>query len=148
MSDLGVKTEISNASEGKLKLGSDTYIGLLDLHVHIGRPEDRAPTTDAGALYTYGKGDNWMTFTLVATTPEIKSLIDFNILGTNGGLNNDGAELSYTIIVLDVKGDNATLTCTGVMRAIDLRKPQQGKWEIDCDVRITTDAVAVTVTQA
>jgi len=70
MANLGEITEIVNASELTLEVGSDIYIMVTDINIHTGRPEDRTATTDAGALFTYGKGDNWFTATLVGTTPE------------------------------------------------------------------------------
>ena len=147
MADIGAKTEIANAAEGHLRLGGGTniYIMLKNLNLHIGRPEDRQPTTDAGALYTYGKGDNWMTFTLVATTPELKTLADYNILGTNGGINNDGGTLAWDLVITDLSGGTATFITTGNMRELDIIMNPEGKWDIDCNVRITTDAVSVTV---
>ena len=48
MANLGEITEIVNASELTLEVGSDTYIMLTNLQIHIGRPEDRTATTDAG----------------------------------------------------------------------------------------------------
>ena len=146
MSQIGEKTEIANASEGHLILGGLIYVMLKDFVLHVGRPEDRMPTTDEGALYTYGKGDNWMTFTLVSTTPELKTIVDYNILGANGGINNDGGTLAWTMEIIDLAGGKATFTTTGNMRKVEIIKNREGKWDIECDVRITTDSVAVGIT--
>ena len=86
MANLGEITEIVNASELTLELGANIYIMLKDLQLHIGRPEDRTATTDAGVLYTYGKGDNFFTATLVVTTPEISDLDTLTILDSGGDI--------------------------------------------------------------
>jgi hypothetical protein len=74
MANLGEITEIVNASELTLEVGADNYILLTNLNLHIGRTEDRIATTDGGALYTYGKGENFFTATLIVSTPELSSL--------------------------------------------------------------------------
>ena len=78
MGNLGEIAEIVNASELTLEVdtgsSSNNYILLTNLALHIGRPEDRVATTDGGALFTYGKGDNYFTATLLVSTPELASL--------------------------------------------------------------------------
>jgi hypothetical protein len=71
MANIGEAAEIINASELRLMFSTDTYITLVDLLINVQRPEDRVATTDAGPLYTYGKGNNFFTATLVLTTPEM-----------------------------------------------------------------------------
>jgi hypothetical protein len=112
---------------------------LQDLNIHIGRPEFRDATTDAGALYTYGKGDHWMTFTLLATTPELDSLAALNDIDGDG----DMTSTSWTIVATDISSASKTFTCTGILNPIDIRKGAEGKLFIDCRVRITPDTVAV-----
>ena len=139
MANLGEIGEIVNSSETTLVVGSDTYIMLQDLNIHIGRPEFRDPTTDAGALYTYGKGDHWMTFTLLATTPELDTLAAKNDIDSDG----DMPSTAWTIVAKNVSAASKTFTCTGILRNIDIRKAPEGKLFVDCDVRITPDSVAV-----
>jgi hypothetical protein len=139
MANIGEITEIVNSTELQLKVGADVYILLTDLQVHVGRPEDRTPTTDGGALYTYGKGDHWMSFTLVASTPEIDSLAALNDIDTDGDLTST----AWIVVANNVAGASKTLTCTGFLREMDLRKTPEGKVMIDCIVRITSDTLAV-----
>ncbi len=140
MANLGEITEIVNASELTLEVGSNTYIMLKDLQIHIGRPEDRTATTDAGVLYTYGKGDNFFTATLVVTTPEIDTLNTLTQIDGDG----DMTPTSWLIIARDVSGTERQWAATGILREYDIRKPEEGKVEIDIFVRITGDTVVVT----
>jgi len=144
MANIGEITEIVNASELTLEVGTDTYIMLTNLLLHIGRPEDRAATTDAGVLYTYGKGDNFFTATLLITTPEIGDLTPtFNFL-TKIDTDGDMPSRAWKIIAKDVSGATKTLAATGILRSYDIRKASEGKVEIDIDVRITADSIVVT----
>ncbi len=139
MANIGEITEIVNAAEANLVVGGNTYILLQDLNIHIGRPEFRDPSTGGGAVYTYGKGEHHMTFTLQATTPELDSLAALNDIDSNGAMT----PTSWTIVATDVSGAAKTFTCTGILNPIDIRKAAEGKVFIDCFVRITPDTVAV-----
>jgi len=144
MANLGEITEIVNASELTLEVGNDTYIMLKDLQLHIGRPEDRVATTDAGVLYTYGKGDNFFTATLVITSPEIGDLTPtFNFL-TKIDSDGDMPSRAWEIVARDLSGNIKRFAATGVLREYDIRKPEEGKVEIDIFVRITGDTITVT----
>ena len=144
MANIGEITEIVNASELTLEVGTDTYIMLTNLQLHIGRPEDRAATTDAGVLYTYGKGDNFFTTTLLISTPEIGDLTPtFNFL-TKIDVNGDMPSRAWKIVAKNVSGATKTLAATGILRSYDIRKASEGKVEIDIDVRITADSILVT----
>ena len=134
----GTIGEIVNSSETTLVVGS-AYVMLQDLNIHISRPEFRDATTDAGALFTYGKGDHWMTFTLLATTPELDTLAAKNDIDGDG----DMTSTAWTIVAKDVSSATKTFTCTGILRTIDIRKAAEGKLFVDCDVRITPDTVVV-----
>lgn len=131
------------STETQLKLAGDEWVLLKDLQVHIGRPEDRTPTTDAGAIYTYGKGDHWLTFTVIGSPTEIDSLAALNEIDANGGMPTAS---TWTVVGTAVSGAVATLTCTGYLRDMDYRKGTEGKVELDCFIRITADTVAVAVT--
>ena len=74
MGNLGEIAEIVNASELTLEVGSDNYILLSDLSLHIGRTESRDVVTSGDPLYSYGSGDNYFTATLLVSTPELTSL--------------------------------------------------------------------------
>ncbi len=139
MANIGEIGEIINSSETTLVVGSDTYIMLQDLNIHIGRPEFRDATTDAGALFTYGKGDHFMTFTLLATTPELDTLAAKNDIDGNG----DMTSTAWTIVAKNVSAASKTFTCTGILRNMDIRKAPEGKLFVDCDIRITPDTVVV-----
>lgn len=139
MANLGEISEIINASELTLEVGLDTYIMLTNLNLHIGRTEDRAATTDANALYTYGKGDNWFTATLLATTPELDSLNTLGQIDTDG----DMTSTSWKIVAKNVSGATKTFAATGVLKEFDVTKSPEGKVTIDIFVRITGDTVTV-----
>jgi len=139
MADIGAITEIVNASELTLEVGSDTYIMLTNLVIHIGRPEDRTATTDGGVLYTYGKGDNFFTGTLVVTTPEISSLNTLTQIDSDG----DMTSTAWKVVARDVSGATKTFAATGILREYDVRKPEEGKVEIDIFVRITGDTISI-----
>ena len=154
MADLGVITEIVNATE--LHLGVDTgsgasafnnYILLTNLNLHVGRPEDRVATTDGGALFTYGKGDNWFTATLLLSTGEIDD-DDDGTLNKLSQIDSDGdmTSTAFMIRAQDVSGTFKYLACTGIVREYDISKPSEGKVTIDIFVRITSDTVTITDT--
>jgi len=145
MADLGAITEIVNASELTLEVGSDSYVMLTNLNIHIGRTEDRIATTDAGALYTYGKSENFFTATLVLTTPE---LIDTNAVGFNKltqiDADGDMTARSWKIVGRNLAAATITWAATGILKEYDVRKSPEGKIEVDIFVRITGDTVAIT----
>jgi len=139
MANIGEITEIVNASELTLEVGANTYIMLTNLTIHIGRPEDRTATTDGGVLYTYGKGDNFFTATLVVTTPEISSLNTLTQIDSDG----DMTSTLWKVVARDVSGSTKTFAATGILREYDVSKPEEGKVNIDIFVRITGDTVTV-----
>ena len=144
MANLGEITEIVNASELTLEVGTDIYIMLTDLQLHIGRPEDRTATTDGGVLYTYGKGDNFFTATLVVTTPELGDATGSLNALTKIDADGDMISTAWKIVGKDLAGGTKTFAATGVLREYDVRKPEEGKVEIDIFVRITGDTITIT----
>lgn len=139
MANLGEITEIVNASELTLDVGSDRYIMLKNLSITIQRTESRDPTTDAGVLYSYGLGDNFFTCTLLATTPELDSLNTLTQIDANGAMTST----SWKIVAKNVAAATKTFAATGVLRDFTIRKPEEGKVEVDIFVRITGDIVTV-----
>ena len=146
MPNLGEITEIVNASELTLEVGADNYILLTNLSLHIGRPEDRVATTDGGALFTYGKGDNYFTATLLVSTPELGdatgSLNDLTKIDSDG----DMTSTAWKIVAKNVSGATKTFAATGILREYDISKPSEGKVSIDIFVRITGDDITITPT--
>lgn len=140
MANLGEITEIVNAGNLTLEVGSDTYIMLTNLNIHVGRTENRVATTDAGALYSYGKSDSFFTATLVLTTPEASAL---NTL-TQTDADGDMTSTNWLIKGTNVSGASVTWNATGVLYQYDVRKDPEGKIEIDITVRITGDTVSIT----
>ena len=140
MANLGEITEIVNASELTLEVGSDTYILLTNLVLHIGRTEDRIATTDAGALYTYGKAENFFTATLVVSTPELSSLNTLTETDSDG----DMTSTLWKIVAKDLAGVTKTFAATGILKEYDVKKAPEGKVEIDIFVRITGDTITIT----
>jgi hypothetical protein len=143
MANLGEITEIVNASELTLEVGSNNYILLTNLSLHVGRPEDRVATTDGGALFTYGKGDNYFTATLLVSTPELGDAT--GSINKLSQIDSDGdmTPTTWLIKARDVSGTTKTLTCTGVLREYDVTKPSEGKVTIDIFVRITSDTISI-----
>lgn len=139
MANLGEITEIVNASELTLDVGSDTYIMLTNLQLHIGRTEDRVATTDAGALYTYGKGENFFTCTLLVTTPELDTINNLTQIDSDG----DMTATSWKIVAKNISAATKTFAATGVLKEYDIRKAPEGKVEIDIFVRITGDTITI-----
>jgi len=139
MANLGEITEIVNASELTLEVGSDNYILLTNLNIHIGRTEDRIATTDGGALYTYGKGENFFTATLLVSTPELSSLNTLTQIDSDG----DMTSTSWKIVAKDVSGATKTFAATGVLKEYDVNKAPEGKVAIDIFVRITGDTITI-----
>ena len=139
MVNVGEIAEIVNASELTLIDATGTLILLTNLAIHIGRPEDRIATTDGGALYTYGKGDNWFTATLLVSTPELSSLNTLGQIDTNG----DMTSTAWTIEAKNVSGATKTFAATGVLKEYDISKPSEGKVSIEIFVRITGDTVTI-----
>jgi len=140
MANLGEITEIVNASELTLEVGADNHILLTNLQMHIGRPEDRTATVDGGALYTYGKGDNFFTATLLVSTPELS---DLNTL-TQTDADGDMTSRSWKVVARDIAGSTKTFAATGFLREYDVRKGEEGKVEIDIFVRMTDDNITIT----
>lgn len=139
MANLGEITEIVNAAELTLEVGSNNYILLKDLNLHIGRTEDRTATTDGGALYSYGKGENFFTATLVVSTPELSSLNTLTQIDSDG----DMTATSWKIVARDVSGSTKTFAATGILKEYDVTKPSEGKVEINIFVRITGDTITI-----
>jgi hypothetical protein len=139
MVNVGEIAEIVNASELTLIDATGTLILLTNLAIHIGRPEDRIATTDGGALYTYGKGDNWFTATLLVSTPELSSLNTLSQIDTDG----DMTSTAWTIEAKNVSGATKTFAATGVLKEYDISKPSEGKVSIEIFVRITGDTVTI-----
>lgn len=139
MANLGEITEWINSSEFTLEVGSDNYILLKNLDLHIGRTESRDATTDGGALYSYGKGDNYFTATLIVSTPEVDSLNTLTQIDSDG----DMASTAWKIVGKDVAGATKTFAATGILREYDVKKPEEGKVTIDIFVRITGDTVTI-----
>ena len=139
MGNIGEIAEIVNASELTLEVGSDNYILLSDLSLHIGRTESRDVVTSGDPLYSYGSGDNYFTATLLVSTPELTSLNTLTQISANGDLTST----SWKIVAKNVSGATKTFSATGVLRDYDISKPSEGKVSIDIFVRITGDTISI-----
>jgi hypothetical protein len=150
--NLGEIAEIVNSTELQLQIGSAPhgYILLRDLQININRIENRFATT-GGLVYTYGKGDNSFTATMIFTGDEVDGTAysntttpaSFNELTTptdNGDLNS----IAWKILATDVSGGTKTFAATGVLRDYSVRKNgAEGVVEIDIFVRITGDTISI-----
>lgn len=152
---LGAITEIANAKETRLAVDTgsgtyDYYVLLKNLEMSIGRTEQRDVTTDGGPLYSYGAGDNFLSGTLLYSGPEVDGTdysnsstpASFNDL-TQGGSNGDQEEIDWLLIVKDVSGSEKFFSITGVLREYKIRKPDEGKTEVDIFIRITSDTISI-----
>ena len=152
---LGAITEICNAKETRLAVSTgsgayDYYVLLKNLEMSIGRTEQRDVTTDGGPLYSYGAGDNFLSGTLLFSGPEIDGTdytnsttpASFNDL-TQGDGNGELEEIKWILIVKDVDGNEKFFSITGVLRDYKIRKPEEGKTEVDIFIRITSDTITI-----
>jgi len=152
---LGALTEIANASETRLAVDTgsgtyDYYVLLKDLELSIGKTETRDVVTSGGPLYSYGAGDNFLTATIFYTETEVTGVdytnsstpASFNEL-TQLGSNGQNEEIDWLLIIKDVSGSEKFWSITGVLRDFKLRKPAEGKVEVDIFIRITGNTVSV-----
>ncbi len=139
MASLGAIGEVVNAKERTLEVGANIYVGLNDLVWTVSRPEDKAPTTDLGPVWTYGTGENSFTATLVVTTPELDSLNTLTQIDANGALTST----AWKIVYKDKSGATKTAAATGVMRDFRVYNGAEGSILIDIFVRIVGDTVTI-----
>ena len=139
MGNIGEIAEIVNASELTLEVGSDNYILLRDLSLHIGRTEQRDVVTSGDPVYSYGSGDNYFTATLLVSTPELSTLNTLTAIQSNGEM----LSTAWKIVAKNVAGATKTFVATGVLRDYDISKPSEGKVTIDIFVRITGDTISI-----
>ena len=156
MANLGEIAEIVNASELTLEVGSDNYILLSDLSLHIGRTESRDVVTSGDPIYSYGSGDNYFTATLLVSGEELTKAVTtdsgsdedetnsagFNVLSQIDS-NGDMQSIQWKIVAKNVSGATKTFAATGVLRDYDISKPAEGKVSIDIFVRITGDTISI-----
>ncbi len=138
MPNLGEFTEVVNSLETTLEVGSDNYITLTNLELEIARIETRSATT-GGLIYIYGRGNNFFTGTLEATTPELDSLNTLTQLDANGNLT----PTSWKIVYNNVSGATKTFAATGVLRDFHISKNAEDVIHVDIFVRITGDTITV-----
>lgn len=152
---LGAIAEICNATETRLAVDTgsgsyDFYGQLTDLELKIGRTEQRDVTTDGGPLYSYGAGDNFLSGTLLFTGPEVSGTdftntstpASFNEL-TQGNGSGSQEEIDWLLIVKDSAGNERFFSITGVLRDYTIRKPSEGKTQVDIFIRITSDTITI-----
>jgi len=139
VANLGEIAEFMSSAEFRLDVGSDSYLGIQDLVVHIEKSESRTAPIDVGPMYRYGFGNNWISGTLTGTGPE---WIDFN---TKSQIDSEGdmVETSFKVAGVQAKtGTTITLTATGVLHTYEMRKADD-KVLMDFFIRIIGDEVTV-----
>ncbi len=141
MANIGEISELVNAQNLKLDVGSNRYIMLQELDFHLGRPEAREPTTDGGVQYFYGKGDHYFDATLLLTTPEISSFNALTELDANGDLTTT----TFSIVAEPREATNpdVTITVNAVLPDFNIVKPVEGGLIFRIRFRITDDTVTV-----
>ncbi len=140
MANLGEFAELVNSQNLKLEVGTDRYIELQELNLHVGRPEAREPTTDGGVIYYFGKGDHTFDCVILLTTPEITT---FNAL-TELSAAGDLTETTYKIVATP-RGGGAAVTATVVAVLFDynIEKPVEGGVVFRLRFRITGDTITI-----
>jgi len=140
MANIGEATELVNAQNLKLDVGSDRYIMLQELEFHLGRPEAREATTDGGVQYFYGKGDHTFSAALLLTTPEITSFNALTVLDGDGNLTTTAFK-----IIAQPRGGGAdiTITVNAVLPDFNIIKPVEGGVLFRVRFRITDDTITV-----
>ena len=140
MANIGEVTEIVNNEKLTLEVGSDTYILMQDLTVNIGRPIDRQTTSGGGVVYFYGSGDNFISFTLLCSTPEIASLNTLTARDANGALTST----SWKIVSKNVSGATKTITGAGTLPHLEVaRLAGVGGVVIRGRIQLTGDSITV-----
>ena len=140
MANIGEVTEIVNNEKLTLEVGSDTYILMQDLTVNIDRPIDRQTTSGGGVSYFYGSGDNFISFTLLCSTPEIASLNTLTARDANGALTST----SWKIVSKNVSGATKTITGAGTLPHLEVaRLAGVGGVVIRGRIQLTGDSITV-----
>ena len=140
MANIGEVTEIVNNEKLTLEVGSDTYILMQDLTVNIDRPIDRQTTSGGGVVYFYGSGDNFISFTLLCSTPEIASLNTLTARDANGALTST----SWKIVSKNVSGATKTITGAGTLPHLEVaRLAGVGGVVIRVRIQLTGDSITV-----
>ena len=140
MANLGEVAELVNAQNLKLDVGSNRYIMLQELDLHLGRPEAREPTTDGGVQYFFGKGDHFFNATLLLTTPEISTFNALTVLDGNGDLTTTAFKI---IAQPRGGGSDVTITVNAVLPDFNIVKPVEGGVLFRVRFRITDDKITV-----
>ncbi len=138
LANLGELAEFLSSAEFRLDVGSDTYLGIDDLVVHIEKSENRTAPIDVGPMYRFGFGNNYISGVLIGTGPE---WISFN---TNSQIDSEGdmVETTFKIVGVEEDGTAITLTATGVLKMYEMRKDVD-KVKMDFFIRIIGDEVTV-----
>lgn len=140
MPNRGEFGELVNAQNLKLEIGADRYIQLQELNFHLGRPENREPTTDGGVIYYYGKGDHAFDCVILLTTPEITAFNADTELNASG----DMTSRAYKIVATPRGGGaNITMTVNAVLYDMNIEKPIEGGVLFRLRFRITDDTITV-----
>ena len=151
---LGIAAEICNAVETQLAIDTgsgsyDYYSFIEDFELQIGKTEQR-DVTPTGAIYSFGKGDNFLSGTLLFTGPEVSGTdytnsstpASFNELSQGNG-NGAHEEIDWLIITKDSAGNQRFFSITGVLRDYKIIKPAEGKTKVDIFIRITGDTITI-----
>jgi len=138
----GLAAELINASEVSISDGTDTYLQLQDIIINLGTPETREETVDA-VHYFYGKGDDFIEGTILASSPEIATFIDFGVVDANGLATSKNWAIAYT----DVSGTTKTATLTGTMAPLRrIEKQINGAVKFRFRIRITEAVSSADIT--
>lgn len=142
MTSQGLATELINASEVSISDGTDSYLQLQDLIINLGTPETREETVDA-VHYFYGKGDDYIEGTILASSPEISTFVGFREVDANGLATSKNWAIAYT----DVSGTTKTATLTGTMAPLlRLEKQINGAVRMRFRIRITEAVTTADIT--
>jgi hypothetical protein len=137
MADIGSTAKLVNARDLRLEVGSDEYVKVQNLFLHIERVEDRRPTTDGNILYLAGRGNHYFTCDLLFTVDEGTSL---NTL-TETDANGDWTSTAWKIVGTGRDSSTITYEATGVLEQLDVEAGDKGGTMMKIFVRVTGDTI-------
>jgi len=144
MANLGALGEFMVSKKFYLQVGSNQYIGIEELQVHMERAEFRRTPLTVGPLYRYGFGDNWVSGQLKLTGPEWgdAGAASINKLSQIDGVG-DMINTSFLIKAEQTDGTVLTFTFNGTIKIYDVRRTEKYV-TMDFFIRILDDEVAIT----
>ncbi len=143
MPDIGDATDVINATEVKLYLGTTAsqYVLLQELELVLDRPETREAVA-LGAVYFFGQHNHIFDATLLLSAGDISTYLDLNKINANGALTPG----NYLCEYLAKGGTKKTVTVTAEVPRLAFEKLAEGGTKIRVRFRITEEVNSDDVT--